>query len=146
MIRVCSIYSPNLSLKQILVSVKLEGFNEFVKLINVYTHSDRKDQEKFMKGIWKFQFNETNLGSALLVKICVHQIFDVWNFIVTIKACVYYFYFCYENKTFKKLSKMLFVLPKNSFWPQDFIKFLYFTLSLFCPFLAIAGFIEVDWW
>ena len=43
----------------------------------------------------------------------MYQIFDVWNFIVTIKTCAHNFYFCYQNKTLKKLPKMLFVLSKN---------------------------------
>ena len=43
---------------------------------------------------------------------------------------------------------MLFVLPKNILlFVLEIIKFLYFTLSLFFPFLAIADFTEVaDLW
>ena len=48
--RVCSICSPNLGqVFKILASVKLEGFIEFIKFINAYTHSERKNQVEFMK-------------------------------------------------------------------------------------------------
>ena len=53
----------------------------------------------------------------------MHQFFDVWSFIVTIKACVHYLYFLYQNKAWKKSSKMLFVLPKTSFFPRDYQAF-----------------------
>ena len=36
-----------------MVSVKLGGFIEFIKFINLYTHSERKDQQEFIKGILK---------------------------------------------------------------------------------------------
>ena len=52
--RVSSICSPNLGqVFKILASVKLEGFIEFIKFINAYTHSERKNQVEFMKGILK---------------------------------------------------------------------------------------------
>ena len=61
----------------------------------------------------------------------MHQIFGVWNFIVTIKACVHFFYFCYQNKTFKKLSKMLFVLPKNILFSSRYQVFVLHFSPLF---------------
>ena len=59
----------------------------------------------------------------------MHQILilDVWNFIMTIKSCVHYFHFCYQNETFEKLSKVLFVLPKSSLLSS--------RLSIFCSSL-----------
>ena len=33
--------------------MKLEGFMEFIKFINVYRHSERKEQEDFMKRMLK---------------------------------------------------------------------------------------------
>ena len=59
------------------------------------------------------------------------QIFDVWNFIVRIKACVLYSCFCHQNKTLKKWSKMILLYPKSSLYPQDFHFFFYFSLPLF---------------
>ena len=49
----------------------------------------------------------------------MHQIFDVGNFIVAIKARVHYFYFCHQNKTFNKLAKISFY-QKSCFCTQDF--------------------------
>ena len=43
-----------------------------MKFINAYTHTEKKNQEEFIKR--KFQFNETNFGSEFLVKyiyICI---------------------------------------------------------------------------
>ena len=71
----------------------------------------------------------------------MHQIFDVGNFIVAFKACVHYFYFCHQNKTFNKLEKILFFIKKAPFVLKIF-KFLYFPLPLFFRFLVIADFIE----
>ena len=48
--------------------MKLEGFIEFIKFINAYTHTEGKNQEEFMKGIWKFQVNETDFGIVFLVE------------------------------------------------------------------------------
>ena len=50
-----------------LASVTLESFIKFIKFINAYTHSERKNQEEFIEEFWKFQFNEANLGSVFLV-------------------------------------------------------------------------------
>ena len=77
----------------------------------------------------------------------MHQIFDVSDFIVTIKACVHVFYFCSQDKTFSKNYQKCFLLyQKISFSPRDYQIF-YFSLSLFLSFLAIADFVEeVDWW
>ena len=46
--------------------------------------------------------------------------------------------------TFKKLSKMIFIMPKKTPFVLEIFKLLYFPLLLFFPFLAIADFIEVD--
>ena len=50
--------------------MKLEGFIEFLKFVNVYTPRERKDQQEFMNGI---------LNSVVYFwqKICMHQTFDV---------------------------------------------------------------------
>ena len=102
MIKVCGICSPR----------RFYWIHKIHKCI--YTQRERERIRKSSwKEFWKFPVNETNFGSISLVKICMHQIYDVWNFVVTNKVCVHYFYFCYQNKTFKELSKMLFVLPKN---------------------------------
>ena len=78
-------------------------------------------------------------------KICMHQIFDVWNFIAQIKACVHYFYFCYQNKTFKKLSKKLFVLQKNTLLPLRFYQiFIPHSFPLFA-FLGHCWFYRRSW-
>ena len=100
-----------------------------------------------LKKFWKFQVNDTNFGSVILVKkyVCI-KFMMCETFVVTIKACVNYFYFCYQNKTFQNLSRMLFVLPKNILCPRDYQIFVLHS-SLFFLFLAIADFIEeVDWW
>ena len=39
---------------------------------------------------------------------------------MTFKTCVHYFQLRYQNKTFKKLSKMLFFYQKISFCPRDY--------------------------
>ena len=57
-------------------------------------------------------FKNSKLIRSILMK-CIyimHQIFDVGNFIVAFKACVHYFYFCHQNKTFNKLEKILFFI------------------------------------
>ena len=79
-----------------------------------------------------------------LQKICVHQIYDVWNFVVTIVSTI--FIFAIKIKILKNYQKMLF-LPKKYPFVLEIIKFLHFTLSLFFPFAVIADFIEqADWW
>ena len=66
----------------------------------------------------------------ILVKyIYIHQIFDAQNFIVTIKACVYYFY---------KIIKSAFYLTKTAHFVLKIFKFLYLPLPLFFPFFVIA--------
>ena len=68
------------------------------------------------------------------------------KFIVTIKACVHYLYFCHQNKIFKKSSKMLFIVPRKLLLSSRLFKLLYFPLHLFFPFIAIADFTEeVNW-
>ena len=37
----------------------------------------------------------------------MHQIYDVWNSVEIIKACVHYFCFCYQNESLGKSSKMI---------------------------------------
>ena len=83
------------------------------------------------------QVNETNTVTIFLY---MHQIFDVKIFILKIIACVHYFYFYHQNNLMI-LSKMIFIVPKNSFCPQDFQIFVH-PSSLFFPFLAIADFVE----
>ena len=66
----------------------------------------------------------------------MHQVFDAQNFILSIKACVYYFYFCHQNNV---LSKILFIVPKKTIFVLKIFKlctsrFLSFFLSW--PFLA----------
>ena len=80
------------------------------------------------------------------IYVHMHKIFDMWNFIVTIKACVYHFYFCHQKKkkTFKKLSKMLFILPKSSFCPPDFQIFVLHSSHLF-SFLGYFWFYRRSW-
>ena len=76
----------------------------------------------------------------------MHQIFDVWDFIVRTKTCAHYFCFGHQNKTLKKSSKIIIFFQKISFFPQDFQIFVLPFSSLF-PFLVISDFIEeVDWW
>ena len=115
----------------------------------MYIHSER---EIIRKSPWreflKFQVNETNFSSVFLVKKCMHQIYDVWNFIMRIEACVHCFYFCYKNKTFKKLSKILFVLPKNILLSSRYQVFVLHFSPLFsfldrCWFLMINSKVHV---
>ena len=62
----------------------------------------------------------------------MHQMFDVWNFIVTVKAF-------FVKNVFYFTNKALFLL--------EIFKFLYFPFSLLFDFLAIAKLIEeVNWW
>ena len=61
----------------------------------------------------------------------MHQILDLWNFTGAIEACVHFFYFRLQNKTFKKLSKMLFILPKKLLLSSTFSNF---STSLFPTF------------
>ena len=76
----------------------------------------------------------------------MHQIFDVCNLFVRIKAYAPYFCFCHQNKTQKTLSKMILFSQKKPFYPGDFQIFV-LSSFLFFPFLGISGFIEeVDWW
>ena len=57
------------------------------------------------------------------------------------------FIFAIKIKRSKNYQKSFLFCKKIPFCPWDFIKFLYLTLSLFLPFLAIVDFIEeVDWW
>ena len=79
---------------------------------------------------WKFQVTETNFGSVFLVKfLYMHQIFDVWNFIVINKALPTIFIWTIKNKTFKNFSKIFY--RKSSFCLLQIMKFLYLTLPLF---------------
>ena len=68
-----------------------------------------------------FQVNETNSVKY----ICIYIKFSMYkmNFIVTIKVCVYYLYFCHQYNNFKKLSKMFFIVPKRLLLPSRFLKF-----------------------
>ena len=67
-----------------------------------------------------FQVNETNSVKY----ICIYIKFSMYkiNFIVTIKVCVYYLYFCHQYNNFKKLSKMIFIVPKRLLLPSRFFK------------------------
>ena len=74
----------------------------------------------------------------------MHQRFIVSNFIVTVKGCIHYFYFCHQNKIFKKLSKMLLFYQKSSFCPQDFQTFVFLSSSLLF-FLGSCWFFGRSW-
>ena len=67
-----------------------------------------------------FQVNETNSVKY----ICIYIKFSMYkiNFIVTIKVCVYYLYFCHQYDNFKKLSKMIFIVPKRLLLPSRFFQ------------------------
>ena len=52
------------------------------------------------KELWKFRKNGTNSGGRLFLVKYMQQIFDIWNFIVTIKACVHYLYFLSSKSNF----------------------------------------------
>ena len=71
----------------------------------------------------------------------MNQIFDVWNFILTVKTCVHYFYFCYKNKTLKIYQKCFLFQQKISFCSQDYQIFVLHSFPFF-PFLVIANLIE----
>ena len=51
----------------------------------------------------------------------------------------FFFFFWYQSKTFKNYQKCFLFYQKR-------FQLLYFTLPLFFLFLAITGFVEVDWW
>ena len=53
-----------------------------------------------------------------------HQILD----------CVHFFSFCHQNKNFKKLSKMLFILPKRLLLSSRFSNFCTLLFPPFCFF------------
>ena len=74
----------------------------------------------------------------------MHHILDLSNFIWAIKACVDFFDFCHQNKTFRKLSETLFILPKKLLLSSSLSNFCTSLFPSFFPFLAVAGFIEVD--
>ena len=57
---------------------------------------------------------------------------------MTVKGCVHYFYFYHQNKIFKKLWKMLFVLPKKLLLSSRF--------SNFCIFLFFSFFFLGKCW
>ena len=59
---------------------------------------------------------------------------------MTVKGCVHYFYFYHQNKTFKKLWKMLFVLLKKLLLSSRFSNF---CISLF--FLGKCWFFGRTW-
>ena len=137
----CSTCSSNLGIDL--------SFIKFIKLINTYTHSERKNQAELIEEFWKFQFNKANLGSAFLVWKYVCMIFMMyeillWQLKLVSTIFAIHYYFCYENKTFKKLSKMLFVLPKISFWPRDYQIFVFHCFSLF-SFLDYCCFYRRSW-
>ena len=85
------------------------------------------------------------LVRVFLVKyiyLYMHQIFDVWNFIVTIIACVHCFYFCHQNKTFKQLQKNVFYSTKKASFVLKIFRFFY------CPpfsFLCHCWFYRRSW-
>ena len=137
MIKVCNICSPR----------RFYWIHKIHKCI--YTQRERereRERERIRKSSWKefwrFPVNGTNFGSISLVKICMHQIYDVWNFVVTNKVCVHYFYFCYQNKTFKELSKMFY--QKISFCPRDYLTSVLHSSPLF-SFLGHCWFYRRSW-
>ena len=54
---------------------------------------------------------------------------------------VHYFCFCHQNRTLKKLSKMILFYQKVPFI-LEICKFLYSPLPFFFPLLAVSDFIE----
>ena len=111
----------------------------------IYTERERILKSP-QKELWKFQVNKTNFGGIFVSKYIymMHQILDLWNFIGAVEAYVHFFYFCHQNKTFKKLSKMLFILPKSSFCPQHFQIFVLHSSSFFA-FLGHCWFYQRSW-
>ena len=83
---------------------------------------------------------------AKYICVCIKFLMYKKKFIVAIKACVHYLYFCHQNIIFKKSSKMLFIVPRKLLLSSRLFKLLYFPLHLFFPFIAIADFTEeVNW-
>ena len=126
--------------------MKLEAFIKFIKFINAYTLRERERISKcLLKKFWKFQVNDTNFGSVILVKkyVCI-KFMMCEIFVVTIRACVNYFYFCYQNKTFQNLSRMLFVLPKNILLSSRLSNFCASLFPLF-SFLGYCWFYRRSW-
>ena len=125
MIRVCGVCSLRVKF-----NIDL-SFSEMIRLYwikCIYTHREKKDMETFIKGILKMQYI---CGKIYLY---MHQFLDLWNFIGEIKASVHFFYFRHQNKTFKKLLKMLFLLLKklllfSTFSNFSASRFPYFFLS-----------------
>ena len=66
------------------------------------------------KELWKSQVNETNFDSVFLVKcICIWiKMFDVWNFIMRIRACVHYFCFFDQNNSWKIIENDIILSKK----------------------------------
>ena len=108
----------------------------WIKFINAYTQRERI-LKSLQKELWKFQVNKTNFGGVFAAKYIymMHQILDLWNFVGAIEACVHFFYFCHQNKTFKKLSKFFLFYQKSFFCPQHFQVFVLLSYS----FLAFLG-------
>ena len=79
----------------------------------------------------------------------MHQIFDVWNVITTIKAYVHDFYFFSSKIKLVDTSfncrniKKAFYFTKKAPFVLKIFKFLHFPFPFVFPFLAIADFTEI---
>ena len=111
----------------------------------IYTERERILKSP-QKELWKFQVNKTNFGGIFVSKYIymMHQILDLWNFIGAVEAYVHFFYFCHQNKTFKKLSKMLFILQKKLLLSSTFSNFRTSLFLVFC-FLGHCWFYQRSW-
>ena len=123
---------------------KWEGFllSKIQKFI--YTQGEKQSGK-----VPERNFENSKLMRQILVVYFWYNIFtwtsNFWclKFYVTIKACLHYFVFAIKRKLLKSYQKC-FSLPKKLLLVlrfSNFCNFLYFTLPLFFPFLAIADFV-----
>ena len=86
--------------------------------MDLHRERERKNQDE-LERVHERNFESSKLMRQILVayfwwNLYMHQIFDAWNFIERIKACVHYFCFCHQNETLKKSSKWFY--QKSSFY------------------------------
>ena len=136
---VCSLYSLRVKFSIDLSFSEMTRFYWIKSLMHISTKRERLWKISW-KEFWKFQVNKTNFGIVFVVKyiyICINfYIYEILLGQLTV-VCTFFFCFCHQNKSFKRLSKMLFILPKKFLLP--------WTFSNICTSLFPPPFLYVPW-
>ena len=145
MIRACSVCSVRVKFNIDLSFSEMRRIYR-IKFINAYIQREKESG----------RVNKKNYENSKLIKqiLAVYLSQNIFTWCIKFWICeilmeqlklVSTFYFCHQNKTFKRLSKML-SYQKCSFCPRHFQSLVLYS-SLFCLVLGHCCFIEeVGWW